>query len=582
MSRLRDTVAGLCASLLRSFLRLFLYGTTPMLFIAPIALSENTTLYDLIIDHGSIVDGLGNPALAADLGIKNGRITTIGDLSKASSPRRINARGLVVAPGFIDVHSHIDRAFYQPQAAASEGYLRQGVTLSVIGGDGYLALEDLRQFRAYAEQKLIGVNFMFLAGHNAVRRSVMGMEQRAPNAAELAAMKSQIRNAMELGATGLSSGLMYLPGNYASSREMTELARVVEPFGGVYDSHVRDPVNDLVASHRECLDTARAAGVAAHPAHIKAVGSKNFGKGPVLVALLQSRIDSGEDITTDLYPYDGASTRPVWELLLPGDDATGVELRQRMTLLKLSGHKGSPAEKKLVKDLRSYWATFRADDSTLANAQRYNEKPPAGQYSWIATVGYGSLRIVVSDQKGYEGRIVRDLAEELGDHPFELLRRILVSEGDTAMVTLGAIQEEDLRILMKQPWAMIASDGEELNPSHPRGRGTFARVLGRYVREWGVLSLEEAVHKMSGLPASYLRLTDRGVLREGAIADITIFDPRTVVDEATWSDPGKHARGVHHVLLGGEFALRDGVLNSDRHGQFVPFRGQGLEPSAMP
>ena len=173
--------------------------------------------------------------------------------------------------------------------------------------------------------------------------------------------------------------------------------------------------------------------------------------------------------------------------------------------------------------------------------------------------------------------MVTDLAKELGITPFELYRQIIVTEGATAMVTLGAIPEEDIRIIMKQPWAMISSDGEELEPAHPRGRGTFPRVLGRYVREWGVLTLEEAVHKISGLPAQYLKMTDRGVIRSGAVADLVVFDPDTVIDKATWSEPTLYAEGVRHVLIGGEFALKDGAPTDQRLGRFIRFAGKDFK-----
>jgi N-acyl-D-aspartate/D-glutamate deacylase len=195
------------------------------------------------------------------------------------------------------------------------------------------------------------------------------------------------------------------------------------------------------------------------------------------------------------------------------------------------------------------------------------------------------MRIVMSAREGYEGRMVTELAADLGIGPFELFRRLAVEEGAGAVVTLGAIREDDIRVILKQPWAMIASDGEELAPSHPRGRGTFARVLGRYVREWNVLTLEEAVYKMSGLPASYLQLPDRGVIREGAVADIVVFDPQRIIDHATWSEPSRYAEGVVHVLIGGEFVLRDETPTGSRQGRYIPFvaePGSGAADSQAP
>ncbi|MEQ8262050.1 amidohydrolase family protein [Pseudohaliea sp.] len=536
----------------------------------------DTQEFDLVLLGGTVVDGTGAPPRRADVGFRDGHIAAIGDLGTASGAERLAVAGKVVAPGFIDVHSHADRAFADEQAAAMEGFLRQGVTTTVFGVDGYQGLEDLKETAARAAAGQSGLNFLSYIGHNAVRASVMGNAQRAPTEAELDQMKAQVREAMEFGAVGLSSGLMYLPGRYADQAELIALARVVAPYGGRYDSHVRDPANNLIASHRECLETGAAAGVHAHPAHMKAVGGKNFGSAEALVELVNDFRRAGHEVTVDVYPYDGAATAPVVNLLYPGTDPAGEALMQRLDPL-LSG-KSIPAESiaQLLTDLRSYWRESADNPQALATARARTEDPPAGVFSWIATVGYASLRIVVSAEGSYEGRLVTELAAEQGIGPFELLRRIVVAEGTDAMVTLGAILEEDVRRVLSQPWAMVASDGEELAPSHPRGRGTFARLLGRYVREWQVLSLEEAVYKVTGLPASYLRLENRGVLREGAVADVVVFDPGEIIDRATWAQPQRYATGVSHVFIRGRPAIADGVLQPQRLGRYLPFKGDSM------
>lgn len=551
-------------------------GLLTSLFVAALGLTASTGCYsgqatlDLVLEGGTVVDGTGAAAQHIDVGITNGRVVTLGDLSSATADRRIDVQGRVVAPGFIDVHTHADRAFSDPEESALEGYLRQGVTTMVLGGDGYLGLDRLLEYRRKAARGEIGINFLALIGHNAVREAAMGMAQRAPIPQELDAMKAHVRTAMRVGTVGLSSGLMYLPGQYATTEEVVALAKVIAPFGGVYDSHVRDPANDLLASHRECLDIAAAAGVHAHPGHIKAVGGKNFGLGPDLVDMIQTRIDGGQDITVDVYPYDGAATAPVLYILYPGSDPEGQALMSRITVLLTGKNVPAAMLEGVLMDLREYWRSNADKPEILQSAQNRTETPPPGLFSWINTVGYTSLRIVVSENEAFEGRMVTDLAKELDITPFELLRRLVVEEGTTAMVTLGAIQEEDVRVLLKQPWTMVASDGEELAPSHPRGRGTFARVLGRYVREWGVLTLEEGIHKISGLPARYLGLTDRGVLREGAVADITVFNPNTILDEATWAEPTLLATGIDYVFIGGELAIDAGELKPTRLGRFIP------------
>jgi len=534
--------------------------------------SSGTPEYDVILANGTIVDGSGSAGFSGDVAIKDGRIAAVGKLPFGKAERILDVAGLVVAPGFIDVHSHADSALDQPETAGIEGFLRQGVTTAVYGVDGFMDVETLNRYIALADSDGMGINFMSYIGHNAVRQAVMGGDNRAPDSDELEQMKSQVRDAMELGAAGLSTGLMYLPGSFATTEEVIELAAVTAPYNAVYDSHIRDPANNLLESHQECLDIALAAGVDAHPGHVKAVGGKNFGKGPDFVKLIEAGITRGQNVSVDLYPYDGAATAPMIRLLYPADDELGQGLMQRLVAL-LTGEGSQDDIPALAADLVTYWSELPENEALYEQARANTENPADGVYSWIDVVGYQSMRIVVSEQDGYEGRMITDLAEEVGVSPFELFRQVIVTEGLGAMVTLGAIPENDIRVIMKQPWAMISSDGAELNPQHPRGRGTFPRVLGRYVREWGVLKLEEAVHKISGLPAQYLKMADRGMLREGAVADITVFDPDTVIDRSTWAEPGLYAEGIIHVLIGGEFALQDGEPTERRLGDFIPFIG---------
>ena len=532
--------------------------------------------YDLVLSNGTIVDGTGSARFDGDIGIKDGRIVAVGDLASGASTKTVDITGQVVAPGFIDTHSHADRAFGSPETAGIHGFLKQGVTTAVYGVDGGVSLDDLQSYIALADSGGIGINFMSYIGHNGVRSAVMGMDGRPPTDDELEQMKTMVRQAMELGATGLSTGLMYLPGSYATTEEVIELAKVTAPYNGSYDSHIRDPAKNLLASHQECLDIALAAGVDAHPGHVKAVGGRNFGKGPDLVKLMEGGIARGQNVTVDLYPYDGAATAPVVALLYPANDELGQDLLRRMMAI-MSGEAPQDGIPALTVEFVAYWRSLAEDPELLEQARANTEAPPEGLFSWVEVVGYESMRIVVSGHDGYEGRMVTDLAKELGITPFELYRQIIVTEGATAMVTLGAIPEEDIRIIMKQPWAMISSDGEELEPAHPRGRGTFPRVLGRYVREWGVLTLEEAVHKISGLPAQYLKMTDRGVIRSGAVADLVVFDPETVIDKATWSEPTLYSEGVRYVLIGGEFALKDGAPTDQRLGRFIRFAGKDFK-----
>jgi len=532
--------------------------------------------YDLLLINGTVVDGTGNTKFDGDIGIRDGHIVAIGDLANDSASQVLDIGGQVVAPGFIDTHSHADRALSSPETAGIHGFLKQGVTTAVYGVDGFVSVDDLQRYIELSESDGMGINFMSYIGHNGVRRAVMGNENHTPTDTDLAQMKKAVGQAMELGAVGLSTGLMYQPGSFATTEEVIALAEVTAPYNAVYDSHVRDPANNLLKSHQECLDIALAAGVDAHPGHIKAVGALNFGKGPEIVKLVEVGIARGQNVTVDLYPYDGAATLPIIALLYPANDEAGQELLQNLTTL-MGGGKPEMEIPAIIAGLSAYWQQISDKPEQYQQARTNTEIPPEGVFSWIETVGYQSMRIVVSSQDGYDGRMVTELAADLGISPFELFRQIIIAEGPAAMVTLGAIKEEDIRIIMKQPWAMISSDGKEVNPDHPRGRGTFPRVLGRYVREWDVLTLEEAVHKMSGLPASYLKMSDRGVIRSGAVADLVVFDPDTVIDKATWAEPGLYAEGISFVLIGGEFALRDGTPTDQLLGGFIRFSGKEIQ-----
>ena len=532
--------------------------------------------FDVLFEGGTVVDGTGAPPFRADVGIRDGRIVAVGDLDSADAIEVVDIESLVLAPGFIDVHSHADGALRDPAHAGIDGFLRQGVTTAVFGVDGSMHPGTMRDYVVLAEDGGIGLNFMAYAGHNGIRSDVMGYARRVPTPDELASMAELVEEAMENGAVGLSSGLMYQPGSFAETEELVALARVVKAYGGRYDSHVRDPANALLASHKEALDIAEAAGIAAHPTHVKAVGGKNFGKGEALVELYQERIDAGLDVTIDIYPYDGAATSRLVALLRPADDPVGLPLYDRIRALQ-SGRAPTSAIPQLIEDLVAYWRAVEPGTDAYREAKLNTEAPPDGAYSWIETVGYQSMRVVVSHDAAKVGEMLPDLALSHEVMPFEFIRRMVVEEGGHAMVTLGAIREHEVQLLLKQPWTMVASDGVEVDPEHPRGRGTFPRVLGRYVREWGVLSLEEAVFKMTGLPADYLNLADRGVVRIDTVADLTVFDPERVIDRATWEEPGRYSEGIVHVLIGGRFALRDGEVEATRHGRFIPFQGRGTD-----
>jgi N-acyl-D-amino-acid deacylase len=526
--------------------------------------------FDGLLRGGLVVDGSGQAAYRADVAWRDGRIAAIGDLRGATAKLERDVTGLVVTPGFIDVHSHADEDLIWPQYRAAPAMIRQGVTLAVFGIDGGTDPEDSRVLRQKLQRDGVGVNHMTYVGHNGVRARVLGEAARAPAAAELDAMRARVRMGMEDGAVGLSTGLMYLPGRHAAADEVIALAKVAAEFGGVYDSHDRNPAFDLLGSVAECLDTGRQAGLEAHVAHLKAVGRKNFGKAQQLITQIEAA-QLQSPVSADIYPYDGAAARLVMEILVPPAGWAAWASIQRLEDPALpEAERGA-----LIKKLAAYWQRTLADPKARARTRAATEHPPPYVYSWVTAVGYDSFRIVSSARPELVGRMIVDLATERRVEPFDVLVELVQTEGARAKVTLGAIQEEEVRALLRRPWMMVASDGREgglqAGSGHPRFRGSFARILGRYVREWQVLTLTEAVHKMSGQPAAYLRLTDRGVLRPGAAADIAVFDPARVIDRSTWDDPQLYAEGFQHVMVNGTPALLDGQATGALAGRFVPF-----------
>jgi len=531
--------------------------------------------YDLLLLNARVVDGTGNAAYMADVGIQNGRIAAIGGLQGASASERIDLDSLVLAPGFIDTHNHADQGIVDPALRTNKGFITQGVTTTIFGVDGAYDLNQIQQMREIFKRQGIGTNYMFYIGHGGVRLAAMGTEKRPPSTEEMAAMKAMVKAAMEQGALGLSSGLMYLPGKFAATDELIELGRVAGMYGGLYDSHVRDPARNLLESIDECLTIAWRSGLSAHVAHLKAVAAANFGKSAEIAALISTWQSRGLGVTADLYPYDGAATAKLVEILVPPADSPAHEMIARWRDPGTS----SAEQAEIAREATRYYQQALEAPETREAIRQTTENPPKGVFGWVSTVGYESFRIVVSDTPEYVGRMLTDIAAEQGQTPYDLIADLIVDEGMRTKITLGAIQENDVQVLLKQSWVMVSSDGAESGfengGGHPRYRGSFPRVMGRYVREWGVLSLEEAVYKVTSLPASYLQLKDRGVIREGAWADLVVFDADKIIDHSTWDTPEPYSEGVIHVLINGEFALKNEVMTGEAHGSYLPFRGRG-------
>ncbi len=499
--------------------------------------------YDLLITGGTVIDGTGSPGVRADVGVRGDRIVRVSTtaLPTADAARVIDATGLVVSPGFIDLHAHLDPLLRLPEA---EGAVRQGLTTSLGGPDGGSPF-PLAPYLDSAGKLGVGMNVAFLAGHNTIRSEVMGRANRAPTAAELARMQAMVAQAMGEGAWGLSTGLKYIPGAYSRTPEVVALARVAADSGGIYTSHLREEGLGLIEGVGEAIRIGRESGIPIVLTHHKVVGKPMWGASVRTLAMVDSARADGVDVMMDQYPYTATYTGisilvPAWAMA-GGND----EFRKRVN---------DPALRDSI--LREIVFNLENDrgGGDLSRVQ-------------LARVAW---------QPDLEGRTLRDWAVERGLPPTletgaQLVVDAMLKGGASAIYHV--LEEDDVERIMRHPQTMIASDGRLTAPGeghpHPRWYGTFPRVLARYVRERGVLTLPQAVHKMTGQPAARLGLRDRGTLVEGAYADITIFDPATVDDRATFEDPHQYPDGIPYVIVNGTVAVDGGRFVGVRAGRVL-------------
>jgi N-acyl-D-amino-acid deacylase len=507
--------------------------------VAPAAAQE----FDLLIRGGTVVDGTGEPRYSADIAVQGDRIALVSRVAIEPGRARLvmDARGRIVAPGFIDSHAHVEELHLRPLA---ESFLRQGVTTVVYAPDGGMHW-PLGEYIAELESVGHAPNILFFAGHNTIRTQVMGASSRAPTPSELERMKEMVARAMEEGAVGFSTGLRYTPGIYSTTEEVIELARVAARYGGIYVSHMRDEGAGSIAAVTELVRIAREAGIPAQVTHHKLMGQPQWGQSDATLGLVKAARDDGLDITIDQYPYDATSTGtavlfPSWALA-GGTDSLQARLADRPTRARIvDGIKETIIEERGGGDL-----------------ERIR----------MARVGF---------RPEWNGWTFADIARDRGEEPtldFAAELAIEIQTQGGASGVWHVIHEDDVRRIMQYPWTMISSDGGFGVPGHghphPRNYGAFARVLGRYVREQNVLTLEEAVRRMTTLPASRFSQPDRGRIAEGATADLVVFDAERIIDHATYEDPHRFATGVDHVVINGVVVLRDGSLTGEKPGRVL-------------
>ena len=498
-------------------------------------------IFTVILEGGSVYDGLGNAPSVADIGILADRIVAIGDLKDRRAGIRIDVRGLAVVPGLIDIHSHADGGIIDRPLA--ENYTRQGVTTAIGGQDGS-SPHPFGEYLARLEATPSSINFGMLVGQGTVRSLVMGNENRDPAPDELTRMQALVAEAMKEGALGLSSGLEYTPGTYAKTEEIIALARTTAYYGGIYISHIRDEGGKLLESVEEVIRIGEEGGLPAQVTHHKVVGPDRWGRSEASLRLIDEARGRGVDAASDVYPYAASSTGLT--ILFPGWSLEG---------------------------------TREAQDDRLTDPDTHTRIKDAIATHLITERG-GKPSVVVMSHCTWDtslnGKSLADLLEEQG-RPVTVYEAaelaIEIQSRGGCQVVLHSMSEEDVRRIMRHPSTMIASDGGipayNVDVPHPRSYGSFARVLGRYVREWHVLSFEEALFKMTGLPAQRLGLKDRGVLREGAVADIAVLDPTAVIDNATFAEPHQYATGVLHVLVSGQMVLHAGEPTGTRPGRVL-------------
>jgi len=531
----------------RSLSRLLL-GLIPALVLAPAASAQQ---YDIVIRNGRVLDGTGNPWYYADIAINGEKIVAIGDLSQATARRVIDAKGLYVAPGFIDTHSHASNGLASKELSAGHPLLAQGITTVLLNPDGG-GPADLVDQRRKLEEHGLGLNAGLMVPHGSVRRAVIGTQDRAPTPAEMQEMKNLVRAGMEAGAFGLSSGPYYAPGSFAKTEELVELAKVAAEYGGAYSSHIRDEADytiGLVAAVEEVITVAREARLRGVVTHIKAMGPNVWGLSDSIVKMIDKARAEGVEVFADQYPYDASSTSLAAALLPRWAQAGGrKELEARLD---------DPATR----------ARIRAE--VVENLAR------RGGADRIKFARFTRDRSV-------EGKTLQQVADERQLDPADLTLQ-LVYGGTAPSIVSFNMNENDIATFMRQPWTMTASDGGLVRMGsgvpHPRGYGTFPRKIRRYVIEKGVVDLATAIRSMTSLPATVYRIPERGELRVGYVADIVVFDLDKIRDNATYGDPHQLSSGMVHVLVNGGFAIENGKLNESKlHGKVLTRSTEARRP----
>lgn len=497
--------------------------------------------YDLIILNGSVYDGTGASGRQTDIGIINDKIVKVGNLSASTGEKKIYADGMVVSPGFIDLHAHLGSII---RISDCENLIRQGVTTALGGSDGggpwpfKIHLDSIQVLGS-------GINIGFLAGHNVIRKNILKLEDRSPTTRELELMKYQVKIAMEEGAFGISTGLKYLPGAFSEIEEIIELSKVAAAYGGFYTSHLRDEGLRLLDAVNEAIIIGRVAEIPVVLTHHKIVGQPMWGSSVKTLAMVDSARAAGQDVMLDQYPY--TASRTGIGILIPSwaKEGGNDKFAERISDKNLK----DSIKKQIVFNIKNDRGGSDLKRVLLSQVSWNRELDGKTLYDWCELE-----RLSPTFENGAELIIKAQLS------------------GDTWCV-FHAMDEDDVIRIIKHPYVAIASDGVLTRPEdgncHPRAYGTFPRVLSKYVRDEGILSLEEAIRKMTSLPAARMGLKDRGLIKEGYMADIVIFDPERIKDKNTFSDPHQFPEGIEYVLVNGNISVDKGNYNKYKAGRIL-------------
>jgi N-acyl-D-amino-acid deacylase len=538
--------------------------------------SDARNEYDIIIKNGEIVDGTGNPWVSGDIALRGDRIAKIGKLEDATAKRVIDARGLVVSPGFIDMLGQSELALLIDNRSLSK--LSQGITTEITGEGASVAPQDaltLSQLQLGLDRYHLHVDWTTLDGYfdrlqknrtplnlgtyvgaAQVREAVVGDVDRAPSPEELEKMKALVAEAMRQGAFGISTALIYPPGHYAKTDELIELAKVAARYGGIYATHMRSEGQSEAEAVEEALRIGREAHLPVEIFHLKVIGKPRWGSMPRIAGMIQAARDSGQDVSADMYPYVAGGTALAASLPPWVADGGVPKLLERLK---------DPAVRSRIKE-------------ELASEH------PNWENLYLGSGGAPGILLAGienPDLQQYNGKTLAQLAETQGKDPLDALMDLVIADKAQTGAIYFIASEDDLRYGLKQPWTSIGLDGSETSldgplfdpHGHPRAFGSMPRFLGHYVREEHLLPLEQGVRKITSLPAQREGLRNRGLLKEGFFADITIFDPRTIIDKATYGNPTQPSMGIKYVFVNGELEYAEGELTGAMAGQAL--RGPG-------